>query len=767
MAKLNLKYYDGQDHYSDGDIECVILDMVKKGKNFTDAVGTNDLYPIMYHLSRERENILNWYPFKKTDHILEVGAGCGAITGLLCRMAGNVTSVELSKRRSEINYERNKDYDNLEIIVGNLNDIPLCADFDYVILNGVFEYAIGFTEDHNPYAAFLNRLMQKLKISGKILIAIENRIGVKYFSGAMEDHTNDYFIGLNGYRGNHSVRTFSKSELEKIFTKCGLSEWKFYYPYPDYKFPTEIFTDENVNKPEYGRVYRNYQNNRIHLFDELDMISTLKSEGVMGFFSNSFLVELMMGDALKSDVVYAKMNVTRKEKYCISTVIFQKGGEYFVKKIPLRNASERHIKNIYENQFKDIPHQFAYLKGDLKENMIIYPYIRRDNLDAVTYRLMYEKKQDSIKEIFDNIYDILRNASSMRNDIYQERFIEYFGNRRLKESTECIYNFNIDIIFDNLYKIDDKYMIIDPEWVLEIWIPVKFIFWRMLNEWYSKYDYANTLMPKECLYSEYGITVEDAEVFRSWAVHFANQFVSNVDLDDCVSGVENVNFKEAIERWNSSKVLESSLFIDYGNGFGERDKYVIKTRLENNRFYSKVILDSNKQIQAIRWDPIEFQGCRCSIDQCMLDGKEVVILPQNAEADDASLFLTLDPKFSFSIDAGYYHVLELSGKLQYLKDKEYLEIINKFRQHINILKAENDVYIVENRKVCLCNEEMKSGIDKFSCENERLQSDNEKLQLENKNLQSDNKKLQLENKNLQSAVKNMGSKGWKTWFKAK
>ena len=78
---------------------------------------------MVYHFSDLRENILNWYPLKKTDSVLEIGAGCGAITGMLCQKAGKVTSVELSRRRAEINFARNSEKENLTIMVGNLNDM--------------------------------------------------------------------------------------------------------------------------------------------------------------------------------------------------------------------------------------------------------------------------------------------------------------------------------------------------------------------------------------------------------------------------------------------------------------------------------------------------------------------------------------------------------------------------------------------------------------------------------------------------------------------
>ena len=163
MAKLNLEYYSQEDLYSDGEIENKMLKMAAQGQNYEDLPEQKVEFPMIYHFSEVRENILAWYPFREHCSILEIGAGCGAITGLLCRKADRVVAVELSKRRAEINLERHKNLENLEIMVGNLNDMEIRESFDYVILNGVLEYAMSFTDCENPYHTILINLGKFLK----------------------------------------------------------------------------------------------------------------------------------------------------------------------------------------------------------------------------------------------------------------------------------------------------------------------------------------------------------------------------------------------------------------------------------------------------------------------------------------------------------------------------------------------------------------------------------------------------------------------------
>ena len=150
IGKITLDYecYPGKDLYSDGDIEEEMLEiaMNHSEEEFPRIIEERGSWPIFYHLSPLRENIIEWVPLKKNMKVLEVGSGCGAITGALARKAGSVTCIELSKRRSMINAYRHKDCDNVTIQVGNFQDIEknLDTDYDFIFLIGVFEYAQGY-----------------------------------------------------------------------------------------------------------------------------------------------------------------------------------------------------------------------------------------------------------------------------------------------------------------------------------------------------------------------------------------------------------------------------------------------------------------------------------------------------------------------------------------------------------------------------------------------------------------------------------------------
>lgn len=293
-VKLDYTFYQGSDGYSDGDIENVLLAKIKNEPDVNKIIRDDSRWPILYHFSPVRQNIVEWYPFKKNASVLEIGAGCGAITGALCRKASSVTCVELSKRRSLINANRNKEYGNLKIMVGNFNDILFQEKYDYITLIGVLEYAAYYTAADHPFRAFLENIGGLLNPGGRVLIAIENRYGLKYWAGCREDHTGRFFDGLEGYHQTDSmVRTFGKEELTRIIRDAGYTDVQYYYPFPDYKFPVQIFSDDYLPKEEdLVCSLETYDNDRLQLFDETAVFQDIVNSGRFDFFSNSFFVEI-------------------------------------------------------------------------------------------------------------------------------------------------------------------------------------------------------------------------------------------------------------------------------------------------------------------------------------------------------------------------------------------------------------------------------------------------------------------------------------------
>jgi len=273
----------------------------QKQKQINSVLSRNPSWPIFYHLSPQRKWILEWYPFDKNGSLLEVGAGCGAVTEVFLRKLKSVVANELTKDRAMIIKKRYSDYKNLSVKTGNFVDMTNNLRFDYITAIGVLEYSGKYIDGKNkfydPFQKFLLNVKKILKPNGHFLLAIENKLGLKYFSGGKEDHYGNSFSSIENYPNYNGIRTFSKVEIITLLKGCGFKNLDFYYPYPDYKLPNTILTDEgfnlNMTLSSFSQIV-DFSNERLPLFNEVIAAYNLGSENILGKFSNSFLIDCQL-----------------------------------------------------------------------------------------------------------------------------------------------------------------------------------------------------------------------------------------------------------------------------------------------------------------------------------------------------------------------------------------------------------------------------------------------------------------------------------------
>ena len=275
----------GGDQDSGGnETEDRLLEIVSRyrEKEFPGVILQEAAWPVTLQLSPMRESLLNWIPFQTGETILEVGAGCGAVTGAFLGKGLQVTAVEPSLRQSRINATRHADCEELTILVGPYEDVLSClkTKYDHAVLTGV------------PEPRLLNRIASVLEDGGSLWAATANKLGMKYFAGCREEQTGRYFEGIEGYPHKTGARTFSKKELTDLAAACGF-DCEFYYPYPDHLFPVKIFSDRRLpKKGELGRNWQSFDADRLQLFDEAKAFDTVLDAGLFPEFSNSFLVRM-------------------------------------------------------------------------------------------------------------------------------------------------------------------------------------------------------------------------------------------------------------------------------------------------------------------------------------------------------------------------------------------------------------------------------------------------------------------------------------------
>lgn len=701
MAVLNFDYYAGEDLYSDGDVEDEIMQIVDGEQDGDALLNEESKFPIVYHLSPIRENIVNWYDFKKDATVLEIGSGCGAITGILCKKCKKVISVELSKRRATINYKRHEEYNNLEIFVGNLNDMDFRTKVDYIILNGVFEYAGGFTKSENPYVDFLSEVKKYLKSDGRLLIAIENRLGLKYFAGSAEDHTNKHFLGLNNYCGVNTVKTFSKCEMNDMLNFVGLDNIKYYYPYPDYKFPMEIFTDATINNMSYGRAMRHFEPDRVFLFNPTDVFASLSREEITDVFANSFMIEASAMPLLnEEELIYAKISNDRSDEFQILTKIVEMpSGIKKVRKFPISENSVQHIKELKKNSnFESEKYCNLHENGN-SENFAEYEYLYEENLNSQIFNNLKHGNIEQVKLELENIYSAFFCDAQIVENIYTEDFTRVFGNERGDKDYKCVKPANIDLILDNIYYVNGKYCVIDCEWIFDFFVPVNFIMWRLINELYGKYPELHNILEKASMHTWFGIDENDEYVFLKWALYFAQMYVGCDRLETFYKDTINIPFDDIVSQYENKAYIMAKLYLNTGDGYTENNIISKRQKLFQSKFSLEYDIAGNNDLISVRWDASDIP-CACRNIHIFIDDVECTEYRTNATAtgEDYFLFYHYDPYFEFNIHSG--KLIKIEGEITYLDEQKVINEITvntrnmeyAYQKKIEALNDESDYY---------------------------------------------------------------------------
>ncbi len=640
---LDLKHYSGEDLYCDGQVEDELLDITR---NYAEAeyqkiIEEKKNWPILYHLSHLRENIVDWIPMDKSAKVLEIGSGCGAVTGALSKKAGEVVCVDLSKKRSMINAYRHSLCDNITIHVGNFKDIEpdLPADFDYIFLIGVLEYGQSYMESDKPFEEFLSIVMKHLAKGGRLVIAIENKYGLKYFAGCMEDHLGTYFSGIENYASGGGVRTFSRNGLEKIFEACGIKKYSFYYPYPDYKFMTALYSDAyQPGKGELSNNIRNFDRDRMLLFDEKYAFDGIVEDNLFSVFANSY--EVVIGDEF--DVRYVKYSNDRAPEYRIRTEICKDGkGNAVVKKHPLCEEANEHIREIavaYRNLVE------KYEGGNL----------------AINKCELHEedgKVWDSFEFLEGRPLSELMDECLERDDIegFHALFSQYIERIGYNQTFPVA---DFDLIFSNIMVKGDEWSLLDYEWTFGKEVEVRELAFRAIY-CYLLEDERRNKLNLDLIMEKLGITEKEAEYYREQEMDF-QKFVTGRYLS--MPEIRNLIGNRILqpEKWldkftDFQEKNRVQIYEDTGNGFSEENSYFVPDAYKGEQTVEMEIrVDGN--VQALRIDPA-MDACVVRVEEMTFNGRQV---PLNSKAvfytngkmlkpSPAAVFPTQDPNLYLKV----------------------------------------------------------------------------------------------------------------------
>ena len=258
---------------------------------------------ILEALSPIRENLVDWLDIAKDASVLEIGSGYGALTGILARKAGSVDVVDEREENLETGRRRWGQMENIRWHLketdpgrteekrtdenGSGKEAGAERAYDWVFLIGprTLVSSLGLSgrkeswnwkEEEKAYLTEqIRQAAARVKDGGRLALALPNRNGLKYWAGAAPEEEE---------------ASMNLSELREVFSSMG-GRTEFYYPLPDYKLPTAIYSDRYLPvQGELPSLYAEYEKPRYRLFSEEAAYDAVCQAGGFPQFANSFFV---------------------------------------------------------------------------------------------------------------------------------------------------------------------------------------------------------------------------------------------------------------------------------------------------------------------------------------------------------------------------------------------------------------------------------------------------------------------------------------------
>lgn len=459
--------------YSDGDdVEQRIANIIREAQDV--SVLSSELrqhctdWPSLYHLTGTRANILRpLHDRLRGAEVLEIGAGCGAITRYLGECGAEVLALEGTPRRAAIARSRTRDLPNVHVVAEKFDQFSVERKFDVITLIGVLEYANLFMPAEQPALAMLRRACTMLKPDGHLVIAIENQLGLKYFAGAPEDHLGVPMYGIEGRYRQDQPQTFGRKVLMDMLAESGFAQTEFMAAFPDYKLPASIVTEEGFVASGFDAsplasqsVRRDPQLPSILAFSPELVWPALAHNGLALDLANSFLViaHRSMQTAARPEVLAYHFSTERAPQYCKETrFLGTQGGGVELRYEMLAPGAERQSSGPLIRF--NVPACANYVFGTPLSQALI-DIVTRDNWKI------------------EDVGDFLRRYLEIAASIAPEgKFPSHIDSVRAAVSGECF-----DLVPQNIIvkPSGEAFRAIDKEWSLPGEMPVGWLLFRVL-----------------------------------------------------------------------------------------------------------------------------------------------------------------------------------------------------------------------------------------------------------------------------------------------
>lgn len=429
------------------------------------------------------KGLLNWYDFCVEGEVLCIEDRESSIKELLQEKCKKVICVD---KTAVLNNEFLTQYREA---------------FDYIVAIGNAERLTNPVQTFSAWRGLLNS-------KGRLLLGMDNRLGLRYFCGDRDPFTNRSFDGIENYRtflngdsNNLTGRNYSKEEICSILDLSGWSNRKFYSVLPNLDLPQLIYSEDYLPVEELDiRLYPMYRYPDSVFLEEEYLYKSIIKNGMFHTMANSFLIECSKDNTFEN-VNHVTVSMDRGRENAMATIIRD---NHKVEKRALYEEGKYKLRELKENEMDLRNHGLNVLEGKCQYNSYYMPYIESET--AVSHlRSLAREDVDLFKEEIDKFRDFILQSS------------EHIEAEESKKGLGILLRRGyMDLLPLNCFYDNGKYVFYDQEFYEENY-PANVIILRMIDTIYTGDLELEAIIPRKYFLKKYGLEEKVVVWYRmSW-----------------------------------------------------------------------------------------------------------------------------------------------------------------------------------------------------------------------------------------------------------
>ena len=390
-----------------------------------------------------------------------------------------------------------------------------------VLVSGIYDYVISIAEPekHKAPAELLKKWRTLLKPDGRLLLGMNNRMGLRYFCGDRDPYTGRSFDGIEGYQHAYTKaedtylgQCYDEAELREMIAKAGFEKCCFFSVMSDLDEAVMLFREDFVPTEDLAtRLTSRYVYPDTVFLAEENLYNGIVKNGLFHKMANAFFIECF-NEGVPKDVLQATLSLSRGAESALITLVRDKTS---VEKRAVYAEGQKRLDTIRTNLDKLKQAGIRVVDSERIGTSLLMPYMDAP-IGQVYLRDLLRTDVDGFLKALDHFRDLILSSS--------EHVKEDVGDG---EGVILKHGF-IDMVPLNSFYIDGDFVFFDQEFCEDDY-PANAIISRMVWTVYERNPEYAKYYPMDKVLERYGL-LKERERWRKMDTEFFKDILDREEL---------------------------------------------------------------------------------------------------------------------------------------------------------------------------------------------------------------------------------------------